>query len=324
MVDDSHPLAADVAAPLPLGPAETRRRERADRAFVRSARSWSVKVDNDGLAHRGQSGSWRGARAEVSFGDAGDRFTMSRLALLGPFALAAKKKTGHGFLIIESPDFQWAIPFPPKRMASAYKFVAAFNTKAKAVARGENPLALSSARPIPSGPWVARHKVLTGFGVVLVTGMIGNGISAGGSHAKDVAASKPAQAVQVARATPTSSEAKPVAPKPAQAPAAVQAPAVPTMTTGQQNAVDKAEDYLSYDAFSRTGLIKQLEFEQFSAADAAYAVDHIHANWKNEAAQKAKDYLGYDSFSHGGLVAQLKFEGFTAAQAEYGARAAGL
>jgi hypothetical protein len=102
------------------------------------------------------------------------------------------------------------------------------------------------------------------------------------------------------------------------------APAAPVMTAGESNAVGKAEDYLGYTAFSRTGLIKQLEFDQFSVADATYAVGHISVNWDDQAAAKAKDYLGYTSFSHGGLVTQLEFDGFTAAQSQYGVTAAGL
>ncbi|XKG11107.1 Ltp family lipoprotein [Sutcliffiella horikoshii] len=36
-----------------------------------------------------------------------------------------------------------------------------------------------------------------------------------------------------------------------------------------------AQDYLDYTAFSRSGLIQQLEFEGFSNADATYAVDEV-------------------------------------------------
>jgi TM2 domain-containing membrane protein YozV len=113
---------------------------------------------------------------------------------------------------------------------------------------------------------------------------------------------------------------KTTAPKPA-APAA---PVAPQQTVSQANASAKASDYLAYMAFSRTGLIKQLEFEGFSAADATYGVDAQHADWNAQAAAKAKDYLSFSAFSHSGLVSQLEFDGFTAAQAEYGAHQAGL
>src|SRR5690625_1150411 len=47
-------------------------------------------------------------------------------------------------------------------------------------------------------------------------------------------------------------------------------PALPLSPASQANAVSKAEDYLSYTAFSRQGLIDQLKFDQFSTEDATY------------------------------------------------------
>lgn len=95
-------------------------------------------------------------------------------------------------------------------------------------------------------------------------------------------------------------------------------------TTSQANARQKAADYLDYDAFSRSGLIKQLMYEGFTEADATYGVDAQNANWNEQAAKKAKDYLNYDSFSRDSLIKQLEYEGFTPAQAEYGASTTGL
>ena len=43
-------------------------------------------------------------------------------------------------------------------------------------------------------------------------------------------------------------------------------------TAGQRNAVTSAQNYLDYQAFSKSGLIKQLKFEHFSGSDARYAV----------------------------------------------------
>ena len=100
--------------------------------------------------------------------------------------------------------------------------------------------------------------------------------------------------------------------------------ATPPLTLSQQNALAKAKDYLQTMAFSRSGLIQQLEFEGYSAADSTFAVDHTGANWNTEAVAKAKEYLQTMPFSHSGLVGQLEFEGFTAAQAEYGVKGAGL
>ena len=98
----------------------------------------------------------------------------------------------------------------------------------------------------------------------------------------------------------------------------------PSITIAQENAIEKAQDYLSYTAFSRTGLIDQLKFEGFSTADATFAVDYLDVDWNEQAAKKAQDYLDFSSFSRSGLIDQLIFEGFTREQATYGADAVGL
>lgn len=95
-------------------------------------------------------------------------------------------------------------------------------------------------------------------------------------------------------------------------------------TVSQKNALAKAKSYLEYSAFSHDGLVEQLEYEQFSHADAVYGADNCGANWNEQAAKKAQSYMDYSSFSRGGLIDQLKYEGFTQAQAEYGANAVGL
>lgn len=99
---------------------------------------------------------------------------------------------------------------------------------------------------------------------------------------------------------------------------------VDTTTPGQKNALKAAQNYLSFSAFSRTGLIKQLEFEKYSTADATWAVDNLNTDWTLQATKKAKSYLDFQAFSHDGLVQQLQFEGFTPAEAEAGVTAAGL
>ncbi|MGV0741036.1 Ltp family lipoprotein [Mycolicibacterium sp. XJ870] len=101
-------------------------------------------------------------------------------------------------------------------------------------------------------------------------------------------------------------------------------PLEPASTVSQRNAVRAAEDYLDYTAFSRQGLIEQLEYDDFSTADATFAVDHITVDWNEQAAEAAKDYLDYSAFSRGGLIDQLEYDGFTSAQAAYGVTAAGL
>ena len=45
-------------------------------------------------------------------------------------------------------------------------------------------------------------------------------------------------------------------------------------TISQKNALKSAKSYLSFSAFSYNGLIKQLEYEEYSHEDAVYAVDN--------------------------------------------------
>ena len=97
----------------------------------------------------------------------------------------------------------------------------------------------------------------------------------------------------------------------------------PELTLEQKNAVKKAESYVAFSGFSRSGLIEQLEYEGFSTDAATFAADYINVDWNEEAAQKAKSYMEFSSFSRSGLIEQLEYEGFTCEQAEYGAAAVG-
>ena len=63
------------------------------------------------------------------------------------------------------------------------------------------------------------------------------------------------------------------------------------VTTGQKNALKSAKNYLSLMGFSKSGLIKQLEFDGYSSEDATYAADNCNANWNEQAAKSAKNYL---------------------------------
>ena len=162
------------------------------------------------------------------------------------------------------------------------------------------------------------RKILLGtLGVfVLLVVMIG-ATNSGGDKGTTTAATPTTTPVAAPVAVPTY-----VAPAPAPAPVAVEE--APKGTTAQRNAVDKAESYLSYSAFSRSGLIKQLAFEGFSNADATYAVDNITVDWTEQADKKAASYMSYSSFSRSGLIKQLEFEGFSSAQAAHGATSVGL
>lgn len=89
-------------------------------------------------------------------------------------------------------------------------------------------------------------------------------------------------------------------------------------TKAQENARKSAKSYLNYSAFSRSGLIKQLEYEKYSTADATYGVDAQGADWNAQAVKSGKSYLEYSAFSRSGLIKQLEFEGFSLEQATYG------
>ncbi|SEA88126.1 YD repeat-containing protein [Oribacterium sp. KHPX15] len=89
-------------------------------------------------------------------------------------------------------------------------------------------------------------------------------------------------------------------------------------SSGQQNALRKAQEYLENIAFSAKGLKEQLEYEGFNSSDAQYAVDNCGADWRYQAKQKALEYLKLMGFSRDGLIEQLEYDGFTKEEAEYG------
>ena len=130
------------------------------------------------------------------------------------------------------------------------------------------------------------------------------------------------KAAEEAAAAAAKAEADAIAQAAADAAAAEKA-AEDALSLGQRNAIGTAEDYLDYTAFSRTGLISQLEFEGFSAEDAAFAVDRVAPDWNAQAALTAQNYLDYSTFSRQGLIDQLVFEGYSAAEAEFGVTAVG-
>ena len=96
-------------------------------------------------------------------------------------------------------------------------------------------------------------------------------------------------------------------------------------------ALDSAQGYLSEGSgFSKAGLISQLSAhsgEQFTKAQAEYAVDQSGADWNAQAVDSAKGYLELGGFSRHSLIAQLTSsygEKFTLAQAEYAVKKVGL
>jgi flagellar basal body-associated protein FliL len=92
-----------------------------------------------------------------------------------------------------------------------------------------------------------------------------------------------------------------------------------------QEAIDAAQQYLDYKAFSRDGLIAQLDSpygSDFSKSIATAAVDSLSVDYNAQAATAAQSYLDFTSFSCSGLIAQLDSaygDQYTKAQATYGA-----
>ena len=93
-------------------------------------------------------------------------------------------------------------------------------------------------------------------------------------------------------------------------------------TMGETNALQSAESYLATQAFSKQGLIEQLEYEGYTNEEATFAADHCEADWEAQAVACAKEYLDAMAFSKQGLIEQLEYDGFTSEEANHGADAA--
>jgi Host cell surface-exposed lipoprotein len=102
-------------------------------------------------------------------------------------------------------------------------------------------------------------------------------------------------------------------------------PEEPEMTSGQENALQVAQDYIDLQGFSKAGLIDQLSSpagEGFSEADATFAANNVDADWNAEAVEAAEAYLDLGGMSKSALIDQLSSSAgdkFTPAQAQYAA-----
>jgi hypothetical protein len=191
-------------------------------------------------------------------------------------------------------------------------------------------------QPQAKKPWYRRWWAIV-LGVLAVLMVLGNMTGSGDTSSQDntsasqiedtsVNTSEDNEAGTSEDTSPVKAPAKAKTPAKAKAPAKVKAPArvavkapEPDLTSGQENALRSAENYVSMSGFSRKGLIEQLEFEHYSTKDAAFAADRLNVDWNKEAAESAKDYVSMSGFSRSGLVEQLQFEGYTRKQAEFGA-----
>lgn len=99
-----------------------------------------------------------------------------------------------------------------------------------------------------------------------------------------------------------------------------------SLTGPQENAVRSAKQYLSFQGFSRSGLIRQLSStygDGYDVADATVAVDSLNIDWNQQAARSAQQYLSFQGFSCTGLINQLSSsagDGYTESEAYYGAQ----
>jgi hypothetical protein len=103
-------------------------------------------------------------------------------------------------------------------------------------------------------------------------------------------------------------------------------PAAPTLKRDKKTqAVERAKSYLESGAISKKGLVRQLEYEGFSRADAKFAVKYLAPDWDEEAVEAAENYVRFESFSKKSLIELLTTkELFTSPQAKLGARAVGF
>ena len=89
-----------------------------------------------------------------------------------------------------------------------------------------------------------------------------------------------------------------------------------------QNCYNQAMSYLDFMAFSRNGLIQQLQYEGYTDNAISNALDLLekdYVSWDIEAVKKAQEYMKTFSFSQQRLYEQLIHDGFTEEQANYGA-----
>lgn len=194
---------------------------------------------------------------------------------------------------------------------------------------GQDPTQLG-APPQNQGTKRKKWPWIVGAVVVLFV-IIGLASGRGEDEPSTASSSKPVVETRTVTVEPTRSSTtqQPTTEEVAEPTASAVAPPPPpppapetrsSVSSGVRNAASKASDYLSLSAFSREGLIKQLEFEDFSTSDATAGVDSLTVDWMEQAEKKAKEYLDLTSFSQQGLVEQLVFDGFTQSQAEHGAQ----
>lgn len=109
--------------------------------FEVTARSLGFQIKGDEIHDRSAGGPIAGARAIVeTAGQLRSRMTMTRLAMIGPFALAAKKKIDERELYIYidgAEGWQLMAKVDPKRSEEARRWVTEFNNRSVKAAAGK-------------------------------------------------------------------------------------------------------------------------------------------------------------------------------------------
>lgn len=88
-------------------------------------------------------------------------------------------------------------------------------------------------------------------------------------------------------------------------------------TIGEKNCLSDALNYLNLMGYSKSGLIKQLEFDEYSETEIEYALARCGADWNEEALQLAYGYTSAMSMSKTALQEQLIYEGFEESEINY-------
>ena len=119
------------------------------------AREFGIQLDGDGITHDGHGGPLAGAEATVQTGgEIQSRYTATRIALMGPFALAFKKKKDKRelYLAIDAPSYSILVEVDKNRSKSARQLAANLNTASRSIAQPPNEKVAPSAPISPSQP----------------------------------------------------------------------------------------------------------------------------------------------------------------------------
>ena len=234
-----------------------------------------------------------------------------------------------------SPDGQWewnGTQWIPAQPAPGSQQIAESGPTVHAAPPGStvpptqtNPVSPDGKHQWNGTAWVPVKKkghLLRNLGIVV------GGLFLVGIGAALASSGRPSAATPTASVTTASAQAQSTVKSTAQATAKA-SPAAPNLTNQQQNAVRAAQNYLSFKAFSRLGLIDQLSSpygDDYTVHDATVAVGSLKVDWNAQAVLAGKEYLKLMPFSCQGLIQQLSSpagDKFTVAQATYGAHQAG-